>query len=217
MKCFISAVVVGLMVAPGALADGGAHITVDAVQGQVVIVGGYEVGEEAYTIGVDGYLRHMGEIETVVTIGAWPFDPFVGWQAAREIVLTSDFFSATGRLDGGDFAYEIVNVAMVNGPGTTTVAWGEAAGGTLIGVGRSDGVTRDARSFIVGFNGHPEFQQTMIQDEGLFDVTLRAWDRNGVYADSGDLIVRFQAIPAPGGVLVLMVSGVCAGRCRRRG
>jgi len=197
-----------------AMAQDESHVTVDSASGSLDLVVGYLPGEEGFSIGADRHLLLDGSIAVYDTVLTWPSGEFAGWQINRQFVLTSDFFASTGRLDGGDFAYEILDISPVSGP-ETIFAWGDVEGG-LHNVARSDGATRSDRSFEIGFDGHPEFQQAFFRDPGLYDVTFQAWDQNGIYADSPTITVRYRSVPAPGSIGLLALGGTLLCRRRRR-
>ena len=56
---------------------------------------------------------------------------------------------------------------------------------------------------------------TGINGEGVYDITLVAWDANGVYADSAPVTLRVEAIPAPASAALMTLSGFAAMRRRR--
>lgn len=173
------------------------HLTVDTPTGAageaVMIVAGYLPPEDHFSIDADGRLLHDGEILVVHLEDVSTLDGFVDWNIGIGMTLTSDHFSLTGRLDGGDFSYEITNVATVVGASVVAAGWVSFEGGEIHVSARSDGASRTERSFHVGFNGHPEGQLMLVDKRGLYDVTIQAWDGNGVYTDSSPVIVRVQS------------------------
>lgn len=190
-----SAVLAAAALAPAAMADH-AHLTVDTQAGQIKIVAGYLFGEDGYEIDGDGWLRLDGEIVTVTCDQIWGGTPYTRWPiAVEQMTLTSDYFGATGRLDGGYFWYELASVTPVDGEPGTELVWGRDSGGELTRIATSEGATRQERSFELGFIGHVHEQRQLLSAAGLYEVAIVAWDSNGVYADSAP--VRFY-IEAPG-------------------
>lgn len=173
------------------------HVTVDTLDGKIVIVAGYLNGEEEIDVDPDGWIRNGEEIFTIECDEIWDGDPFNGWPiAADQMTLTSDYYWVTGRLDGGYFWYELASVIPLQGDPDPTLIWAEEIGGTgLIRIADSDSDTRDKRSFELGERGHVHDQRQLIQNPGLYEVTIIAWDSNGVYQDSDP--VRFL-IEVPG-------------------
>jgi hypothetical protein len=189
------AVACGLVGAPAALADH-AHMTVDTENGRIKIVTGYLFGEENFTIDENGWLRQDGEVFRVVCDQTWGGTPHTGWPVSIEqMTLTSDYFGATGRLDGGYFWYELAEVTTVEGDPSPTLLWAEEFNNTLVGIADSDSASRSKRSFELGFIGHIHDQRQLIEQPGLYEVALIAWDSNGVYTDSEP--VRFY-VEVPG-------------------
>ena len=160
-----------------------------------------------------GYVTYQGEIAEYHT-----HDFHDGYYFGQTATLTSDFYFATGNLDGGDFYYEIVGFAAVDGGSATEAFWGEEEHGGGPGfdvIASSLGATRLDRSFGVGIGNHPHGQVTGINGEGVYDITLVAWDANGVYADSAPVTLRVEAIPAPASAALMTLSGFAAMRRRR--
>lgn len=173
------------------------HITVDSVAGspqrQIVVRVGYYPTETSYTL-QSGRVYYNAAPALYDVSQVLPSGPVAGWYAGDEILLTSDFYAATGRLDGGDFRWEITSVANVDTGQPGQMVWGDFgdATGELIPSAASDGATRDARSFAVGFGSHDHDQGYAFSAAGTYDVTLVAWDANGLYADSAPVTIRFQ-------------------------
>lgn len=188
--------VAAAVLAGGVWADEG-HLTLDTPTGEageaLMIVAGYLPPEDHFSIGPDGRLMHDGEILTIRLYDNSVFDGFVDWNMDVGMTLTSDFFSLSGRLDGGDFSYEITDVATIVGAVIPTAGWISVEGGEVQVSARSDGASRAERSFHVGFDGHPEGQFMLVDKRGLYDVTIQAWDANAVYADSSPVIIRVQS------------------------
>lgn len=184
----------GLGSVPAALAHN--HLTVDTLAGRegdpVIIVAGYYESESEWSIGEDGRLLYDGQIAVYEAGAALQDGPFRGWAAADELSLTSDFYFATGRLDGGNFQYEIVSVVPIEG-GPAAFALGVVDHGTFESDAVSDAETRLDRSFDAGVGQHRHGQAFAISENGLFDVTLVAWDSNGRYEDSEPVTFRVRA------------------------
>jgi hypothetical protein len=172
------------------------HTTVDTVSGspgdQILFVPGYLPAEASYSL-EDGYLKHDGEIaEFPAVVALAQAGPLHDWVAGDEILFTSDFYFATGRLDGGNFMWEIVGIERVDGTGTAELAWGEfGVGGTFMPMAMSDGATREARSFDTAIGQHNHDQGYAFSDHGLYDVKFVIWDSNGKYKDSEAFKIRF--------------------------
>ncbi len=172
------------------------HTTVDTVGGspgdQILFVAGYLPAEASYKL-ENGYLTHDGEIAVMPALVALTQPgPLHDWIAGDEILLTSDFFFATGRLDGGNFMWEIVGIERVDMPGSADLAWGEfGVGGTLTPLAMSGGATREARSFDTAIGQHNHEQGYAFSDHGLYDVKFVIWDSNGKYKDSEAFKIRF--------------------------
>jgi hypothetical protein len=49
----------------------------------------------------------------------------------------------------------------------------------------------------VGIGGHNHDQGYAFSADGLYDVSLVAWDANGVYADADPVTIRFRVGNAP--------------------
>lgn len=194
------------------------HMTVDTISGnpgdQVVIRAGYLPAESAYTI-VDGRLMLNDEIAVYDVPDAMPQDgPLNGWYAGDELLLTSDFFYATGRLDGGNFMWELSSVTPVSGS-PATVVWGDFdSSGRLTPSADSSAAERTGRSFNVAAGGHDHAQGYAISTPGVYDVTFIAWDSNGRYADSDPVTVRFNTIPEPSVGVMLTAGSLLAIRRR---
>lgn len=180
------------------------HVTVDTVSTpdgpKIVIAAGYYPAEADAFVAPDGRLMDGDRFlaadadDDLVQPGA-----FDGWAGSQELVLTSDYFYATGRLDGGDFRYEIVHVELVGGD-PADVAWGhfDEDSGQFVADALSTGASRAERSIDVGAGQHDHTQAFLLSSAyGAYDVTLVAWDANGVYADSDPVVLRVAAHPCP--------------------
>ncbi len=179
------------------VADAHIHMTVDTFAGAARIAAGYLPAESGYTVSSEGVLLLDGapaEFDLEFTLDA-PHE-FEGWVASDPIVLTSDFFLATGRLNGGDFNFEIAAVTPVDGEHHAVAAWGFGEHGPFEAHAISSGATRAERSFNVGIGSHAHGQILALSHAGEYDITLVAWDANGVYADSAPVTFRVHAVPA---------------------
>ncbi len=195
------------------------HVTVDTTGGaagdRITIRAGYYPAESAYSIDSGGRLLLNGAPAVYsVTEPLSQSGPLSGWIAGDEILLTSDFYFATGRLDGGEFKYELAGIAALSG-GPGVIAWGEFGTGGFVAAATSDASTRALRSFDVGVAGHNHEQGCAFSAPGLYDVTLIAWDGNGRYADSNPITVRFDVVPAPPAA-ALALAAIPASLSRRR-
>jgi len=194
------------------------HITVDTVSGafgdRILIRAGYLATETSFSVS-GGRLLYNGSVATYV-VGEQLSQPGAlnGAYFSQDILLTSDFFYATGRLNGGNFRWELASVTALSGAGT--VGWGEFDhDGVFSSLASSDAGTRLGRSYDTLAGYHEHEQAAYFTAPGTYDVTFVAWDNNGRYADSAPLTVRFEVVPAPGAIALLAVAGIGASRRRR--
>ena len=192
-----------------ALAHG--HVTVDTESGmpgdRIIARAGYLPAESNRDVSPDGTLTVDGvpwrmALLAPVTVA----NGFQGWYAATDLTLTSDFFFATGRLEGGDFRFELVSAEQLNGLPAggfgKAIGWAVVGpGGVLTNVARTDGATRAARSFAVGTGGHVHGQYVFGQAPGIYRLTLVAWDANGVFLDADPVTLEVQVGPVRPGDL----------------
>jgi hypothetical protein len=177
------------------------HLTVDTTSGapgeQISIRAGYYPAESAYTVSA-GRLLENGDIKVYdVSTELTQTGPLSGWLAADELLLTSDFYFASGHLDGGNFMWELASVIPLSG-GPGTLVWGDfELTGELIPLVDSAAATRLGRSFDTMIAGHDHEQGFAFSTPGLYDVTFIAWDSNGRYTDSAPVTLRFQVTPPP--------------------
>ncbi|GAB5497597.1 MAG: hypothetical protein Phyf2KO_26770 [Phycisphaerales bacterium] len=210
MKTVITTLVAGLALSASAQHH---HLTVNTDGTTTSIEAGYLASEGDYSIGGDGYVHFQGAINMYHT-----HHNHGGYAFGNTATITSDFYAASGNLDGGDFYYEIVGFTAVDGGSATEAIWGFEAHGGGDGfdiAASSNGATRLDRSFGVGVGGHPHGQVTGINGLGIYDLTLVAWDANGVYGDSAPVTLRINAVPAPASAALLGLAGVAATRRRR--
>lgn len=162
----------------------------------------------------------------------------------RQVVNNTgaDAFVSAGRLVGGDFAWEILSVTPLNGSLPAKFAMGlmETSGITtdaerrlLTTASVSDptprvldafsifdpalpgGGTLAERSSQLGYGNHLHGWGWFISERGEYEVALRAYDRNGVYAPTESYTFLVNSVPTPGcGVLLGLAS--MAGLRRRR-
>lgn len=191
------------------------HITVDSDGSKIILDTGYLPDEEQFSIDADGWVLEDGQRLMRESIAEWTGTPLTGWQLGSETVLTSDFYAPTGRIDGGDFWYEIVAFDRLWGDGTSDFAWAQRDGGELDAFGVLSGLSREDRSFRVGFSGHPHSQVWLAEQSGRYQVSIVAWDANGVYADSDPIHFYVHSVPAPGALGLLALSGLLGARRRR--
>lgn len=182
-----------LLALPAAAQDHN-HITVDTFNGddgqQILIRAGYIPVENAYSIS-DGYLTKDGQIAEYAVLDQFPFGAYAGWYGGFDLRLTSDFYFATGRLNGGNFMWELVDFeALAAGPGTAV--WGSFETGDFEVSAAIGAATRLDRSYDTGIAGHDHDQAYAFSAPGLYDLTLIAWDSNGIYLDSEPVKVRFR-------------------------
>ncbi|MBI1189221.1 MAG: hypothetical protein GC200_00865 [Tepidisphaera sp.] len=176
---------------PVALAQ--VHLTVDVQPGsnQIAIRAGYLPGETANIS--FGYLLDGSGRFAILDAQQRLTGQLDGSFAGSGLVLTSDFYAPTGRLDGGDFRWEIAYLREIVDNTTPTLAWGDfQPDGSFIPSALSNGSTRADRSFGTTLGSHDDQQGFAFASEGTIEVWFVAWDANGVYADSQPLVVRFS-------------------------
>lgn len=216
--------VLTLAVAAGA-AFGDNHLGIDTVSGNVgdkiLIKAGYYSNESQFTINA-GRLLESGSIAVYdISTPLTGSGAYRGWYSEDALTLASDFFFVTGRLNGGDFKFELASVTPLNG-GSAILAWGDYSEDGLGNpvepfspLALSNAATRLGRSFDVGVNEHDDDQGLAFSAPGLYDVTFIGWDSNGKYADSTPVTTRFNVIPAPSAAMALGIGTIAAFRRRR--
>jgi hypothetical protein len=172
------------------------HVGVNAVNGQLSIVVGYNPGESYLTIGAPPtrQVLDLGSpfiVRAPDTLGQ--SGEYNGWFSADELLLTSDFYAT--NLTGGDIYYEIVSfvpVAGTVGDPAATIVWGQfsSVDSTFAPSAIQGAPARIDRSFHVGVGSHQHNQGFAIGGRGVYDLTLIAWDANGVFADSDPVTFR---------------------------
>jgi len=201
-RLFATAAIVAMAAAP-ALAHHH-HVTVRTPTGTPgeplqLVVGYYEDELDLSIDPINGQILDGGSTFVVSLPTLIHKGPLAGMFTGEGLSLTSDFFAREGLLDGGDIYYEMVAVEPVEGP-ESEGAWcvTDEGSGEVIIEAMSDGESRVDRSLHVGVGGHPHGQILAIADEGEYDITLVAWDTNGVFLDSEPVIVRVHAhLPTP--------------------
>ena len=184
------------------------HITVDTVGGmpgdRTLVRVGYLPAESMYRAAEEGTLMNgtapwRMRLLTAVSVP----NQFQGWRTATDATLTSDFFYSTGRLEGGDFRFELARLERLDGtPSDAQVGWAVVgAGGALTNVARTGGAMREDRSFDVGTGNHVHGQYVFGDLPGVYRLTLVAWDANGVYEDSDPVTIEIQVGALPAGDL----------------
>lgn len=195
------------------------HITIDTASGQqgdqIITDVGWHMDEDMYSWSGDRHLLKDGEIHVFVISDVYSGGDWDGRYFGNGPRLTTDFYFPTGRTLGGDFYFEIVGVQEVNGGDPAVFGWGENHNGMLMNTGESDGATREERSYYARNNYHMHHQIESFSEEGLYDVTLVAWDGLGKYADADPFTLRFEVIPAPASAAALGLAGLTAFRRRR--
>ncbi len=219
MKFVLTAAALALAASP-ALAH--IHLTVDTASGAagdaVQIRAGYLPADSSMSIAGGRLLMDGSPMVFDVDVQLTDSGPSTGWYAGDELLLTSDFYFATGRLDGGNFQWELAAIASID-RGGTVVAWGDFF--EKDGVepytpsAFSDAGTRLGRSFDSGIAGHDHEQGYAFSAPGLYDVTFIAWDSNGRYADSEPVTVTFNVIPSPGAGALALAALALPSRRRR--
>ncbi|MFO0838906.1 MAG: hypothetical protein U1D55_10300 [Phycisphaerae bacterium] len=184
------------------------HLTVDTANGQagdpILIGAGYLPAESMFTIDSSGRLLESGNIAVFDVIDSLtqPGSLVDGWFAGDEVLLTSDFYFATGRLDGGNFQYELSGLTAIGGGGAN-VGWGDFGASGFSPSALSNAATRLGRSFDTQVGGHDHEQGYAISGPGLYDLRLVAWDSNGRYTDSTPVTFRLNVVPEPASAILL--------------
>ena len=197
--------VLGAVIGLGAAAAlGETRLTVDTASGspgdRIVIRAGYNVTTPVHSIDSSGRLLLNGQIDVYTLYLPGTRGDFLGFYGTKDetqLELTSDWFAPTGRLNGGDFRYEITSVQPVpGGGGSPNVRYGYNAPGEGLEA-FSDGLTRDGRSVELGVGNLYDDEVMYADRPGLYDVSIVAWDANGRYADSAPVTFRIDVIPEP--------------------
>ncbi len=174
------------------------HITIRTPTGtpgeQIQLVVGYYEEESDLAIGSDARIYDGRDPFVVHLPGTFAEGPLAGQFTGTGFSLTSDFYAPDGLLEGGDFYYRIVAIEPVKGdPCVMTWAHTDEQSGEIIPEAQSDGGDPLSQSLHVGIGGHPHGQIMAVSLEGLYDVTLVAWDVNGVYLDSDPVTFTIDA------------------------
>lgn len=147
----------------------------------------------------------------------------------------ADAFVATGTLTGGSFAWEIMSVTALNGSSPASFAIGmvestgtepdanrrlltQDAGFDVFGVydaSQSGGGSLADRSIFLGYGNHFHGWGYFINGLGTYEVTMRVYDVNNVYAASEALTFQVTSVPAPGAAALLALGGLAPKRRRR--
>jgi len=174
------------------------HVTVDTASGgagdKILLKAGYYPTESAFSIS-DHRLLKNGLTACYDLPDTFVSGPVFGWFGGGDVLLTSDYFFLTGRLNGGDFRWEMASVSPVLG-GFTRVVWGAFDEfGDYSVMAASDGDTRTIRSFSTPAGDHNHDQAYGFDSAGLYDVTFVVWDALGKFIDSEPITIRFRAGP----------------------
>lgn len=178
--------------------------------------------------------------------------PVTGWYAQSTMATDDitqrqtfnptggDAFLATGNIDGGSYAYEILAVnplggspeasfaigLMVNPSGNTDNALRQLkttetiAGNVYDAFGVFDhnqagGGSLGDRSFFLGTGNHFHGWGFFVSAQGLYEVSMRAYDVNGRYEASDIFTFQVNSIPAPASAALIGLAGLGAMRRRR--
>ncbi|MFO0828503.1 MAG: hypothetical protein U0572_10195 [Phycisphaerales bacterium] len=178
------------------------HATVATPTGtpgeQISIVVGYYREEADMFIDDSGRIID-GEAPFVLRLpGTFPDGPLAGQLTGTGLALTSDFFAKSGLLTGGDFYYRIVDVTPLDG-GDCVLTWAhtDERTGEVMPEALSSGGDAISQSLHVGVGGHPHGQIVAASAQGMYDVTIVAWDGNGTYLDSAPVTFTIDASPNP--------------------
>ncbi len=178
------------------------HVTVDTASGspgdKIILRAGYYPSESRYSVRSRRLLVGTGMACYRLPDQIQDGGAFDNWWVGDEVLLTSDFYFATGRLSGGDFRWEIASVRDVYTGASTELVWGEfTASGTFQPLASSQATTRATRSFDTHIAEHNHDQGYVFRAPGTYEVTFVVWDANGKYADSDPIRIRFQTGPFP--------------------
>ena len=203
-----------------AVAHAHSHIGVDTQSGlfgdPIIVKAGYLANESIFSVSA-GRLMYGGAIATY-QVSQQLDQPGAhnGAYYGDDLFLTSDFYYATGRLNGGNFQWEIASVTPLSG-GAGQLRWGAFDAGltAFTASAFSESVTRLGRSFDSLVGDHNHEQAYAFTAAGTYDVTFVVWDSNGRYADSAPLTVRFDVIPAPGAFALVGLGCIKCARRRR--
>ncbi|MBS0190713.1 MAG: PEP-CTERM sorting domain-containing protein [Phycisphaerales bacterium] len=152
----------------------------------------------------------------------------------------ADAFVAAGRLTGGSFAYEIVSVTalhgsplasfamgqMINPAGNTNNALRQLQTTTTVGptvfdtfgvydAAQSGGGSLADRSLYLGYGNHFEGWGLFVSARGEYEIKMRVYDVNGVYAASDTFSFLVNSIPSPSALALLGLGTAVAARRRR--
>lgn len=173
--------------------------------------------------------------------------PVAGWYAQSSITANpvterqtfnatgADAFVSAGRLDGGSFAYEIMDIDAISGSPLAKFAIGlmETSGITtdserrllttssgfdafgIINPNIAGGGTLENRSIFLGWGNHFHGWGFFVSHRGVYEVTMRAYDVNGIYTASEPFTFQINSVPTPGALATLALAGLAATRRRR--
>jgi len=147
----------------------------------------------------------------------------------------ADAFVAAGRLTGGSFAWEIVGVTPLNGSPSASFALGlmDTAGAAtdaarklktielgfdafgIYDSGQPGGGPLADRSINLGFGNHFHGWGFFVSQQGVYEVSMRAHDLNGIYASSEAFTFQVTSVPAPGAAGLLGLAALGFARRRR--
>lgn len=219
MKFVVSAAALAACLVASASAE--THVAVDVSGNQIVIRAGYYPSElyapTHYSIDSTGRLLLNGNpdeyvLDQPLTINSTPFYASLD---ETQLELSSNYYANTGRLDGGDFRYEMTSVVPVpGGGGVVGAVFGiRAAEEGLLAL--SSAPTRAGRSYDIGLGNLYDDEMMVANQPGVYDVSVVAWDANGKYADSAPLTFHIDVVPEPSS-LVLAALPLLALRRRAR-
>lgn len=173
--------------------------------------------------------------------------PVNGWYAQSSITANpaterqtfnptgADAFVSAGRLDGGSFAYEIMDIDTISGSPLAKFAIGlmETSGITtdsqrrlltmssgfdafgIINPNIAGGGTLENRSINLGWGNHFHGWGFFVSHRGIYEITMRVYDVNGIYAASEPFTFQVNSVPAPGALAALVLAGRAGARRRR--
>lgn len=141
-------------------------------------------------------------------LGNWG-TPFSGFYRNAGLTLASDFYTTItgGENVGGNGQFEILEVIPLDGSPLAIFGWASGTSGPFANYAISDGASQLDRSFESGSAMHVHGQRLYLSERGVYDVTLRAWDANGIYNASEPITLRVQ-VPEPASLGLLAIGGV---------
>lgn len=175
--------------------------------------------------------------------------PVAGWYAQSSMAALHDVterqtfnptggdaFLATGNIDGGSYAYEILDVNPLGGSPDASFALGlvvnpsgntdnslrqlktSESGFDAFGIfdhNQSAGGSIGDRSIFLGTGNHFHGWGFFVSEKGVYEISLRVYDVNGRYEASDVFTFQVNSIPTPASAALMGLAGLAAVRRRR--